>query len=334
MEPEFIIAGHLRRDYLLPPTGNPRLDVAGGNLLYAAGGLGVWNTRIGLMARVGEDYPQEWLRDFERHGWDTRGIHIMPGPLDLRSFRAWSDFQHIQTNNPVAHFGRLGLLFPKSLLGFQSSEKYEDDRQTPQSPSTRPSDIPEDYLNAHSAHVCGVEYATACRLLSWFRQGNVTTLTLDPFAGYMNTGAFEDVRILFQGLTALLVSEEKLRGLFWGRTDDLWQMAEAVGNCGCEIIVIKRGPRGQWLYEHASRKRWEIPAYPARLYDPTGAGDSFCGGFTAGFRETYDPLRAVLYGSVSASLTIEGCGPFHALEALPGLAKARFESLTGVVRQV
>ncbi len=96
-------------------------------------------------------------------------------------------------------------------------------------------------LNAHSAHVCGLEYATACRLLSAFRQANVTTLTLDPSGGYMNAGAFEEARILFQGLAALLVSEEKLRGLFWGRTDDLWQMAEAVGNCGCEIIVIKRG---------------------------------------------------------------------------------------------
>src|SRR5512140_42182 len=275
MDPEFVIAGHLRRDFLLPPAGKPQLDVAGGNLLYAAGGLGVWNRGIGLMARVGEDYPQEWLRDFERRGCDTRGIHIMPGPLDLRSFRTWSDLQHIQITNPVAHFARLGLLFPKSLLGYQSWQDKDDDRQTPQAASTRPGDIPGDHLNAHNAHICGLEYATACRLLSTFRQANVTTLTLDPSGCYMNAGAFDDARILFQGLTALLASEEKLRSLFWGRTDDLWQMAEAIGNYGCEIIVVKRGQRGQSLYEHASKKRWEIPAYPARLYDLTGVGDSF-----------------------------------------------------------
>ena len=150
----------------------------------------------------------------------------------------------------------------------------------------------------------------------------------------MTGKAFEDVGILMHGLTAFLPSEEELRALFWGRTDDLWQMAEALGEFGCEFIVVKRGARGQMLYDSVSKKRWEIPAYPARLTDATGAGDSFCGGFLAGYQKTYDPLRGVLYGCVSASLTIEGSGVFHALEALPGLAQARLDSLTGIVRQI
>jgi ribokinase len=70
------------------------------------------------------------------------------------------------------------------------------------------------------------------------------------------------------------------------------------------------------------------------VVDVNGAGDSFCGGFLAGYQNSYDPLRAVLYGSVSASLTIEGSGALHALEALPGLAQARLESLEGLVRQI
>jgi hypothetical protein len=45
-------------------------------------------------------------------------------------------------------------------------------------------------------------------------------------------------------------------------------------------------------------------------------------------------LQGVLHGSVSASLTIEGNGAFHALDALPGLAQARLDSLAGIVRQV
>jgi ribokinase len=63
-------------------------------------------------------------------------------------------------------------------------------------------------------------------------------------------------------------------------------------------------------------------------------GDSFCGGFIAGLHQDYDPLRAVLCGNISASLTIEGSGAFHALEALPGLAQARLDSLARTVRQV
>ncbi|MCX8017774.1 MAG: FprA family A-type flavoprotein, partial [Rhodocyclaceae bacterium] len=42
-------------------------------------------------------------------------------------------------------------------------------------------------------------------------------------------------------------------------------MAEAIAACGCELVVVKRGGRGQMLYDSASRKRWEAPAYPARL---------------------------------------------------------------------
>jgi ribokinase len=334
MEPEYLIAGRLRRDYLLPPTGAPLLDVPGGNLLYAAGGLGIWKSNLGLLARAGEDYPQDWLRSFERRGWDTRGIRILPGPLDLRSFRAWLDLNDIQTSNPVAHFARLGLLFPKSLLGYQPPREGDDDHKTPQDSSPRPAEIPRDYLRAHTAHICPLEYATASRLASTFRQAGITTLTLDPSAAYMDNTSYDDAHILFHGLTALLVSEEKLRGLFWGRSNDPWQMAEAVGAFGCEFVVIKRGPKGQWLYDHTARKRWEIPAYPARVYDLTGAGDAFCGGFLAGYKEAYDPLRGVLYGSVAASLTIEGCGAFHAVEALPGLAQARLDSLAGTVRQI
>ena len=49
--------------------------------------------------------------------------------------------------------------------------------------SPRPLDIPPDYLNAHAAHVCPLDYLTTSRLLSTFRQANVTFLTLDPSAG-------------------------------------------------------------------------------------------------------------------------------------------------------
>ena len=333
MEPTFVIAGRLRRDYLLPPEGRPLVDVPGGNLLYAAAGLGVWDSNVGLLARVGEDYPHEWLLSFKEYGWDTRGIHILTGALDLRYFQARLEPGRFQRTNPVTHFARINLPFPKALLGYQPPAEV-DDRKATQPASPRPGDIPADYLNAHAAHLCPLDYLTTSRLLSTFRQANVTFLTMDPYAAYMTGTAFDDMRSLLQGLTAFLPSEEELRAIFWGRTNDLWQMAEALGNFGCELIIVKRGAHGQMLYDSASKKRWEIPAYPARLVDLTGAGDSFCGGFSAGYLKTFDPLRAVLYGSVSASLTIEGSGAFHALDALPGLAQARLDALSGLVRQV
>jgi sugar/nucleoside kinase (ribokinase family) len=334
MNPTFILVGHLHRDYLLSERDRSQLDVPGGNLLYAAAGLGVWENSIGLLARVGEDYPHEWLRSFEKRGWDTRGVHISADALDLRYFQAVLEDQSVQHSNPMAFFARLGLPFPKSLLGYQPALGNDDDPKSSNLASPRPDDIPSDYLNTHIIHLCPVDYVTGTRLTSAFRQASVTTLTLDPSAAYMNGKNLYDVRILIGGLTAFLPSEEELRSLFWGSTDDLWSMVEALGEFGCEFIVVKRGALGQMLYDTVSKKRWEVPAYPARVVDVTGAGDSFCGGFLAGYHNSYDPLRAVLHGSVSASLTIEGSGALHPLDALPGLAQARLASLDGLVRQI
>ncbi len=334
MSIEYVLAGRLRRDYILPASGRPLLDVPGGNLLYAAAGLGVWQNNLGLLARVGEDYPREWLKDFERRGWDVRGVRVLAEVLDLRHFQGSLDLNTVQHTNPVAHFARLDLTFPKSLLGYSPPNERDDDRHTSRPDSPRPGDIPADYLQARAVHLCPLDFMTANRISAAFRQAETIILTLDPSAAYMTPEAIEDVRSLVQGLTAFLPSEEEIRSLFWGRTHELWAMAEETASFGCEFVVIKRGAHGQILYDAASRKRWEIPAYPARLTDLTGAGDAFCGGFLAGYLQTFDPLRAVLYGNVSASLAVEGYGALYALDALPGLAQARLESLAAIVRQV
>ena len=70
MEPSFVIAGTIAREYILPPTGKPLLDVPGGSALYASGGLIVWEGDIGVLARIGEDYPRKWLKQIELTRFD------------------------------------------------------------------------------------------------------------------------------------------------------------------------------------------------------------------------------------------------------------------------
>ena len=111
-------------------------------------------------------------------------------------------------------------------------------------------------------------------------------------------------------------------------------MAEGLAAYGCEMVVIKRGERGQLLYDAGSKTRWEIPSYPSNVVNPTGAGDAFCGGFMAGYRRSYDPLEAALYGNISASVVVEGHLPEFALAVLPGLPELRLESIRGSVRKV
>jgi sugar/nucleoside kinase (ribokinase family) len=88
------------------------------------------------------------------------------------------------------------------------------------------------------------------------------------------------------------------------------------------------------LFISASKKKFEIPAYPARLADLTGAGFAFDGGFLAGYCRNYDPLDGVFHGSVSASLKVEGSGAFYPLEVMPGLAEARLNAVRGLMREV
>lgn len=333
-EPKLAFAGQLRRQYLLPPEGRPLLDVPGGNLLYAAAGARLWSEALALFARVGEDYPHDWLRQFEQKGLDPQGVKIIPGPMDLRQFMAYTDPNTFQNSNPVSHFARLGMAFPKGLLGYQSPSEEVDSRSIARADSPRISDIPADYFFAKAIHLCPLDYLTHTQLAPAFRQGGVATVTIDPGPGYMNGNFLSDMRSLLQGVTAFLPSEDEIRTLFWGRTTDLWEMAETLGSYGVEIVVIKRGARGQYIYDRDSHKKWDLPAYPARVADPTGAGDAFCGGFLAGYVGSFDPLQAALHGNVAASLAIEGSGAFYALEALPGLSQARLQSLADIVRVV
>jgi sugar/nucleoside kinase (ribokinase family) len=332
--PTYLLVGDLRRDFLLTPDGAARLDVPGGSLLYAAVGLALWEESIGLVARVGEDYPREWLREIEQRGWDIRGIRILPQALDVRRFLAYSEGGQLQRGDPVAQFANRGLNFPKTLLGYRFPDEYLDSRTELTQRTVRVADIPEPYQDCRTAHICPADFKTHSLLPAVIRGKGCPTVTVDPGRGYMNPTFWGDLPGLVSGLTAFLPGEAEIRALFHGRCDDLWEMAEALGAFGCESVVIKCGWQGQLLYDVVGKRRWEIPAYPSRVKDPTGVGDAFCGGFLAGFRQTYDPLQAVLRGNVSASIVIEGSGVFYSLDVLPGLAQARLEVLQDAVRRV
>ena len=330
----FVVAGSIRRQYILPPSGAPLLDAPGGSALYACGGLLTWSSEVGLLARVGEDYPRTWLRDLGARGIDTSGVEILPNSIDLRDFIAYDAEYDVSRGSPVSQFARRQLPFPKALLGYQPPADPQEDLRRPESLSPTVSEVPGYYRDARAVHLCPLDFVSHHQLATSFKAFGVTTVTLDPAAGYMVPAFLQDLRVVLSSLTAFLPSEGKLRSLFWGQTNDLWEMLESIGSYGCEVVVVKRGPLGQAVYDVKGRHRWEIPAYPARPVDPTGAGDAFSGGFLAGYKRTYDPLEAALHGNVSASLKIEGTGAFYALGVLEGLAEARLDSLRDLVREI
>jgi hypothetical protein len=334
--PKFIFAGKLNRDFFIGADGTPVLDTLGGNLPYAAVGFKIWEESPppGLMARVGEDYPQKWLDDLAQHDFNIQGVNIIPEAVDVRNFYTYTDKVTRVTGDPIPYFSKLGLSFPKALLGYRDSSNAINSRTDLSPTSLRQDDIPDDFKDATAAHLCPIDYLTHSLMPAVFRQSGFTTITLDPSPGYMNPTYWNEVPPLITGLTAFLPSEEDIRDLFQGQSDDLWEMADSLAAYGCEFIVIKRGENGQYLLDAAAKTRWEIPAYDSRLVNPTGVGDAFCGGFLAGYRKTYDPVEAVLYGNISAAIVSEGVDPFFALDVLPGLPQARMNHLRQAIRKI
>ncbi len=142
--PRYLIAGRIAREYVILPSEKAVLDVPGGNALYAGIGAAIWEPQppIAIVSRVGEDYPQEWLDSFNQRCLDTRGVRVLPQPIDVRSFLAYTSRSQRSTEDPVALFARLEMPFPKALLGYRTNNTPLDSRTQLQLTSLRQGDIP------------------------------------------------------------------------------------------------------------------------------------------------------------------------------------------------
>ncbi len=332
--PRFVIAGCLNRDYILPISGSPQINTLGGNLTYAAIGLNLWGGSGGLLARVGEDFPGEWLDLLKSLGFDLSGVKILSGFLDLRRFLAHEDQNTTYTQRPIQHFASRRLAFPQDLLGYRDTQPSYASRTKPLHQTIQISDVPVFYLDSSAVHICPIDYLSHLVLPSLFKQGQASTITMTADPGYMSPSFWEEIPGLLSELTAFITNEGEIRSLFKGRHTDLWDMAYILAGFGPEYILIETISRGYYLFDRISGKKWMVPNYPAKAVDPTGCRDAFAGGFLAGYRQSYNALEGTMKGSIAASLVLEGSGPFFALNAMPGLVDLRLEALRERVQEV
>ena len=331
---DYIFIGGLRTDYCIAHDGAARLGVMGGNAVYSATGAKLWSSSIGIISRVGSNYPKEWILLLKDAGIDIEGIRILEDPHDTRTFYAYISEEERVDVNPAAHFLRIGQPLPKELLDYQSSTEAQDNRDYLEPLAIRPDDIPSFTSNSRAAHLSPAHFLTHVTVPVKLRELRLSVVTLDPSLRYMVPEFQDDLSVILHGLDAFLPSEMEARAFFQPAEPDLWEMAEAFGNMGCRFVVIKCGVSGQFIWDHDRHRRWHIPAYPVKLKDVTGAGDTYCGGFLVGLEETCDVVEAALRGSVSASIAIEGVGPLYTIETLSGLAQARLERLRPAVREL
>src|SRR6266516_678013 len=101
--------------------------------------------------------------------------------------------------------------------------------------------------------------------------------------------------------------------------DDPEQAADGLLAAGVKCVVVKLGGDGALVARPGSPPAW-VPAAPAEVVDPTGAGDSFCGGFAAGLALGEDPVEAAWRGAVTAAAAIGAAGSLRLLDR-GGLAR-------------
>jgi sugar/nucleoside kinase (ribokinase family) len=324
---EFAFVGGLRQDYCITHDGRVFAGMLGGNALYAAVGARVWGASVAVISRVGSNYPIDWLDQLRARGFNLDGVRVLPESQDTRTFYAYTTPDERSDTAPASHFLRAGHPLPKALLGYQHSTLQQDRRASPGPLAVRIEDLPPWISRCRGIHFSPADYLTHLTVPMHARDLGVKKLTLDPSVMYMDPGFRRELPNVLKGLDAFLPSMMEAEAYFRPQRLRVWEMAEAFLGMGCGLVVIKRGANGQAVLDGTSGKRWNVPAYRARVSDVTGAGDAYCGGFLVGLDQTGDPLEAALRGGVSASLVIEGTGAPYALDALPGLAQARLHAL-------
>lgn len=339
---DYAIVGGLRDDYFITPDGEAHLHQLGGNALYAAVGAQVWARQraqppakaVGLITRVGANFPREWLDEIARRGIDVGGVVVRPESLDMRTFYAYRSLEERDDTDPAAHFRRIGQPLPAALDGYATSTEGQEDRTQFSPLGLRPEEVAADYLAARAFHLAPYDFSVHASLPGLVRSRPGRLLTCDPSIRYMQPRHAQEAGEIIRQLDAFLPSEMETRAFFGGALDDLWPAAEAFGAMGARCVVLKLGARGQFVYDAGSRRKWHVPAYPGRVVDVTGAGDAYCGGFLVGLTETRDPLEAALRGCVSASLVVEGTGALYALDATREQMDTRLDQLRQAVKTI
>ncbi|MDQ3870480.1 MAG: PfkB family carbohydrate kinase, partial [Chloroflexota bacterium] len=193
--------------------------------------------------------------------------------------------------------------------------------------SIRADELPGEVLSARACHVAPMPLTVQAGLVQALASRGVRIVALDPHEEYIPGHEAELVELL-RSVTLFLPSRLETQ-LLYGR-DDPEDAAAAFASAGPKAVAIKLGAEGSIVSAPGAAPR-HVPAVPVRAVDPTGCGDSFCGGFVAAFRRGADAITAACHGTVSASFTVETRGASAVLPLDAAAARDRLERLLALV---
>jgi ribokinase len=294
---QMVVAGNITIDDMVMPDGKVSMGVCGGDVLYSALGARFWLKSVGMLTRTGEDFDNANLEKCEAANIDTAGVRRYPG----ESVRNWVIYEY----NGDRHFiyrtapERLDLLSPE------------------------PADIPNAYLDAECFFIAAMPVGNQLSLAK-FLKGKGRTVLLDPYEEDASNNR-DDITAALAYVDIFMPSEEEEKRFFGNSNHE--ENIRKFSAMGPPIVVIKLGSAGCMVYDRLKDRISRIPVYDTPKVDPTGAGDAFCGGFTAGYCITGDPVTSAMYGTVSASFAIEGFGSLQLFNRKPDEAEERLKAM-------
>ncbi len=283
LKPDLLVVGQATIDDInREGEGLVAERIPGGDSIYAALGASIWPIKIGVVTIVGQDYPYEKMELASCHPQDTdwSGLMVYPGPsLHARAFYSKDG----------------GRIF-----------KWDDFSLTTKlSPGV--DEVAELWRDVKFVHLAPSDPKRQLELIRYFTAKGAI-VSLDTEKHFFRAGGEALIECLkFNPIFIPSIEQvQLLSGIQSENIDDLWPW---IFSCGVSLAIIKCGVQGAWVIDVKQKKKWHIGVVEnLNLVDVTGAGDSFCGGFMAGFMLTRDPLRAAAHGAVSASFIVESLG--------------------------
>jgi len=268
-----LVVGTVALDSVETPLGKVH-EVLGGSATYFSAAASLY-TQVNLVAVVGTDFPKEQIQFLIDRGVDTRGLQVVDG----ETFR-WAGRYDFKTNTTETLDTRLNV--------------FADFHPT----------LPEGYEKSDFVFLANIDPELQYEVLKQVPQAKLTML--DTMDVWINNKR-EALTTVMSAVDVVTMNEGEARTLV--ETESILSAAKWILRLGPKMVIIKRGEYGCAMVNE--KGYFTAPAcLLEEVKDPTGAGDTFAGGFLgyldkAGEITEQAIKRAIIHGCTTASFTVE-----------------------------
>lgn len=297
-----IVVGTMAYDAIETPFGKTD-KIVGGAALYAAYAASNFVKPINQVSIVGYDFAREEMDELKKRGVNLEGVEIKK---DKKSF-FWSGKYHMDMNTRDTLVTDLNVL-----LDFNPV-------------------LPASYQGSEFLMLGNVSPNLQISVVQQLKQ-RPRLIAMDTMNFWMDS-ALDDLKKLLTMVDVLLVNDSEARQL--SGEFSLVKAARKILTMGPKYLIIKKGEHGALLF-HGDQV-FVAPALPLEeVFDPTGAGDTFAGGFIGHLAHTKDisfenMKTAIIVGSAMASFCVEKFGPTRLKEITRADIDARIRQFVDLV---